>query len=289
MESAWPVFSPGTWVWLARVGASLLLLLSCIIYDQCQRKSAIAMVAVSGDTSAGTPEQRKARKKKWKEWALLGRLFRRSKEESHDVAFADTQEDVKTSGQADVKTSGMDAGIPEQPKDKKRQWRKSHWALFGKLFRGSSEESDDVAVAGTQDVKTVMDALRSRVGPRWKRAAAGLLAVYLVSTTLNSVVYVFLSTQSDLVVLGEPQMKEVHAELKSAENQLRADEILGYIPSMSEQEFDEKLREIGSEIENEQKVGLPFHLNTSYPQLSVTGPTCSPCCACTSTPTAPTL
>ena len=94
------------------------------------------------------------------------------------------------------------------------------------------------------------------LGPYWKPAAAVLLAVYLSSCVVNSVVYTYLSTNSDAVVLGRHQAKEVAEQLKMAEEQLKYDEIMGYIPTMSEEEFDQKLWEIGSEIEEEQKVSI---------------------------------
>ena len=114
LESPSPLFSPGMWAWLVRVSCSLLLLLGFHMYDRWHWKSAIAMVAVSGETPADSPEQPTDKKKQWRKshWTLFGRLFRASEAKSQDPSACTKDESavLLADGQEAVDTGSTDAG-----------------------------------------------------------------------------------------------------------------------------------------------------------------------------------
>jgi hypothetical protein len=212
-----------------------LVLLGFLAYDKWYARPAIAMAAVTGETSdepAPVTAQPANETKKGSKRAAIRKFFTQSKDDTRTptalsaeptddnvVVMADTQEGAAGSSTADVEMS---------PKTK----------------------------------------------PNWKKlvqnGAAVLLAVYLSSSILNSVVYTFLSTQSNNVELGEPQVKELSVELKKAEERLQYAEIMGYIPSMNEAEFDEKLQEIGTELEEEHKAEM-LHVSANTITDAVVG------------------
>ena len=212
--------SPAMWVWIGRVLSSLIFLLGFRMCDKIEGKSAIAMVATTGETTEGADGTKKSKR------AIIRSFFARPKKETLQ---------------------------PADPEDAQKA------VALAEAEEDNQMETSSKSAAADEPFRLKM----------WQAAAGGLLAVVLVNSTLNSVVYSYLDTYSDALGLVERGGTEVAEKLMQAKEQLHYDMVMGHIPTMTQTELSEKLQEIGHELEEEHKVSMPSHftatLTTWYP------------------------
>jgi hypothetical protein len=153
----------------------------------------------------------------------------------------------------------------------------SKWALIGNFFRRSKKKSHESSATNAEDAQKAVvvtdtkKAEKPKTAPllhhpeieveplrltMWQVAAVGVLAVVLVNSALNAVVYTYLSTYSDAFGFNGHAPPEVAKKLMEVKEQMHYDMIMGHIPKMSDPEFASKLREIGHELEEEHKVSI---------------------------------
>uniref|UniRef100_A0A7S4GEA7 Chloroplast envelope membrane protein n=2 Tax=Eutreptiella gymnastica TaxID=73025 RepID=A0A7S4GEA7_9EUGL len=205
LEHPSPVASPAMWVWIGRVLSSLIFLLGFRMCDKIEGKSAIAMVATTGETTEGADGTKKSKR------AIIRSFFARPKKETLQ---------------------------PADPEDAQKA------VALAEAEEDNQMETSSKSAAADEPFRLKM----------WQAAAGGLLAVVLVNSTLNSVVYSYLDTYSDALGLVERGGTEVAEKLMQAKEQLHYDMVMGHIPTMTQTELSEKLQEIGHELEEEHKV-----------------------------------